>query len=305
MNISEIKEKILISDFLKQEGFTPVRKSGNELFYHSPYRNDQNPSFTVNDAKGFWYDHGDARGGSIIDLAMILYKTQNLNEVLDRLRSFSGQNTGLVSTEKSWVYSGPERQKRHEIARIKPLGHNMAITSYLQERGVYDQAVESGRVREVYYDFIGEDGQRKRYFGAGWQNESGGYDIRSKYGKICIAKKDILIMNGGGTGKLNIFEGVINFLTALKEKQVSLKDTNIVLNTLSLYRKGIDYVKNNQPEETNLFLDNGKGGDKFTRLFQEAIPDLKDKRHLYADYGDYNDKLMAEADKKQNNGLNR
>ena len=33
-------------------------------------------------------------------------------------------------------------------------------------------------IEEVYYDFIGEDGQRKRYFGAGWQNDSGGYDIR-------------------------------------------------------------------------------------------------------------------------------
>ncbi len=205
----------------------------------------------------------------------------------------------------SRAYASVERQKRHEIARIKPLGHNMAITSYLQERGVYDQAVESGRIREVYYDFIGEDGQRKRYFGAGWQNESGGYDIRSKYGKICIAKKDILIMNGGGSGKLNIFEGMINFLSALKEKQVSLKDTNIVLNTLSLYKKGITYAKDNRLEEVNLFLDNGLGGDKFTGLFQEAIPDAKDKRHLYADYGDYNEKLMTEADKKQNNGLNR
>ena len=63
--------------------------------------------------------------------------------------------------------------------------------------------------------------------------------------------------------------------------------------------------KNSQPEETNLFLDNGKGGDKFTGLFHEAVSDAKDKRHLYADYGDYNDKLMAEASKKQNNGLNR
>ncbi len=70
-------------------------------------------------------------------------------------------------------------------------------------------------------------------------------------------------MNRGGSGKLNVFEGMMNFLTAVKEDQVSLKDTNIVLNTLSLYQKAIAYARNNPQEEVNLFLDNGKGGDKF------------------------------------------
>ncbi len=301
MNISEIKEKIQLSDFLRKEGYSPVRKSGNELIYRSPYRNDQNPSFTVNDTKGLWYDHGDGRGGSIVDLAMILYKTKNVKEALNRLIDLLGQN--LIPDTIQRNIGGI--RKKHEIALIKPLGSNWAITSYLQERGVYDEAIDSDKVKEVYYDFIGEDGQRKRYFGAGWQNDSGGYDIRSRYAKICIAKKDILIMNHGGSRKLNIFEGMMNFLTALKEDQVSLKDTNIVLNTLSLYQKAIAYARNNPQEEVNLFLDNGKGGDKFTVLFQDAIPDAKDKRYLYSDYNDYNERLMAEASDKRDIGPNR
>lgn len=301
MNISEIKEKIQLSDFLRKEGYSPVRKSGNELIYRSPYRNDQNPSFTVNDTKGLWYDHGDGRGGSIVDLAMILYKTENVKDALNRLIDLLGQDHVPDTIQRN---IGGIR-KKHEIALIKPLGSNWAITSYLQERGVYDEAIDSDKVKEVYYDFIGEDGQRKRYFGAGWQNDSGGYDIRSRYAKICIAKKDILIMNHGGSGKLNIFEGMMNFLTAVKEDQVSLKDTNIVLNTLSLYQKAIAYARNNPQEEVNLFLDNGKGGDKFTVLFQDAIPDAKDKRYLYSDYNDYNERLMAEASDKRDIGLNR
>ncbi len=62
MNFSQIKEAVLISDFLRKEGYYPVKKSGRELFYRSPLRNETRPSFTVNDHKGLWFDHGSGKG---------------------------------------------------------------------------------------------------------------------------------------------------------------------------------------------------------------------------------------------------
>lgn len=293
MNIADIKQKIPISEFLKREGFMPVRRSGRELVYRSPYRNDTHPSFTVSDEKGFWYDHGDARGGNIIDLATLLYQT-TVKDALGRINSlFDGVNPEPVTIPKEISRDYSKHQPKHIIWNLKPLGSNMAITSYLQERGIYDEAVKSGRIKEIYYEHINAEGERRRYFGAGWKNESGGYDVRSKYAKICINRKDVLVMKGH-SGKVNLFEGMLNFLSALKEKAVSLHDTNFILNSLGLYRKGLQYLLDYQPIETNLFLDNGEGGDKFTRRLMEEIPIAVDKRHLYAGYGDYNEKIMAE-----------
>lgn len=146
----------------------------------------------------------------------------------------------------------------------------------MASRGIYDKAVRSKQVVEVYYDHINQSGERKRYFGVGWKNESGGYDIRSKYGKMCVDNKDIMSMKGN-SGKVNVFEGMMNFLSALKEKTVSMKDTNIVMNTLSLSSKTIDKIKSDETIKTvNLFLDNGAGGDKFTKMFpQKLFPSYK------------------------------
>jgi hypothetical protein len=47
----------------------PVRKSGKEWIYHSPLRNDKNPSFSVNIEKNLWHDLATNEGGDVISLA--------------------------------------------------------------------------------------------------------------------------------------------------------------------------------------------------------------------------------------------
>lgn len=292
MNIKSIKENILISDYLQREGFTPVRRSGGQAYFKAPYRQDSNPSLVVNDSRGLWYDHGEGVGGSIIDLAMKINSTTDVKTIVDRFNNIYNDVPVRGLPSRSQLSSRDEK-KPHDLIRVKPLGNNFAITSYLTSRGIYDEAVRSKQVVEVYYDHISQSGERKRYFGAGWKNESGGYDIRSKYGKMCIDNKDIMSMKGN-SGNVNIFEGMMNFLSALKEKTVSMKDTNIVMNTLSLSSKTINKIKSDETIKTvSLFLDNGVGGDKFTKMFLKAFPNLKDRRELYEGHGDYNEKIMA------------
>ena len=60
---------IPLADFLARLGHEPVRRSGNELWYRAPYRNERTPSFRVNVAKQFWYDFGLDKGGDIFTLA--------------------------------------------------------------------------------------------------------------------------------------------------------------------------------------------------------------------------------------------
>jgi hypothetical protein len=164
----------------------------------------------------------------------------------------------------------------------------------LQDRGVFAEAVKSRIVSEVYYDYIDDSGASKRYFGVGWSNDGGGYDVRSKYGKICIGQKDLLTIGNGE--RMNAFEGAMDFLSALKEKEVSLKDTNIILNSTSLTKKAIDAVYFNPKKysQINLYFDNDKSGNKATLDFKIAYPLSKDKRHLFSGFSDYNEKIISE-----------
>ncbi len=65
----ENMRRIPLADFLARLGHEPVRRSGNELWYRAPYRNERTPSFRVNVAKQLWYDFGLGKGGDIFTLA--------------------------------------------------------------------------------------------------------------------------------------------------------------------------------------------------------------------------------------------
>ena len=81
----QIKGQISIADFLSKEGITPTRTTAGQLAYIAPYRDEQDPSLIVNDKIGVWYDHGLGEGGRIIDLAMKIYQTTDVQEVVQRI----------------------------------------------------------------------------------------------------------------------------------------------------------------------------------------------------------------------------
>ncbi len=61
-----------ITEYLARAGCQPVRVQGTDWWYLSPLRNEKTPSFKVNSEKNVWYDHGEGRGGTAIDLAMAM-----------------------------------------------------------------------------------------------------------------------------------------------------------------------------------------------------------------------------------------
>lgn len=304
MKIREIKDNILISDFLAKLGHEPVGKSGAELRYHSPYRNDPTPSFFVNDKNGEWYDHGDAVGGNIIDLAIRVFGYVSVKDVVRSINEmYDGFDLSYLVAKKQ-EQERTEDTKKHELIKVKPLGTNRAIMTYLENRGILEMAMRTGLVKEVYYDYILDSGDRKRYFGAGWENDSGGWDVRSRYAKVCIGSRGIKAMDGT-TGRTNVFEGMIDFQSALSDKVVSVNDTNILLNGLGMYKKGIEYMNAHPNREHNLFLDHGTGGDNITAIFKEHFPSANDRRKLYNGFSDYNEKFCHNIDQTKAKGLGR
>ena len=294
MNISAIKETVSIVDFLQRLGFEPKRKSGQEFFYLSPIReSDSDPSFTVNDIQGKWYDHGEGKGGNIIDLSILLFEEVDVKNIVKKINNmYSGFDVGSYDLQAKYQNETKEKVKKHEIINVKPLGNNYAVSSYLESRGILLEAVQSGLLEEVYYDFIDDKNQRTRYFGAGWKNDSGGYDLRNKYSKICIDKKDILSVKGTSQ-RFVLFEGMMNYLSAISLKEISHQDNAIVLNTTAFTERVIGIMKNLEILHPEIYFDNGKGGRKFTALIRSEIPGATDKSYLYLDFDDFNEKHMS------------
>lgn len=81
MNIAQTKQ-IDIVDFLKAIGCFPTRETACAAWFRAPYREDMTPSFKVNKNRNIWYDFGLARSGDIIDLGILIYRTNDISRVL-------------------------------------------------------------------------------------------------------------------------------------------------------------------------------------------------------------------------------
>ena len=121
MNTNEAK-RIHIEEYLHALGYNPVRRQGDSLWYKSPFRDEQEPSFKVNMERNLWYDFGAGRGGNIIALARELYASDSLPYLLERIAeqapsvrpvsfSFGGQPIVLSAAEGDKYGTGKKRMQ--------------------------------------------------------------------------------------------------------------------------------------------------------------------------------------------------
>ena len=123
---------------------------------------------------------GMGRGGNIIALAQELYASDSLPYLLERIAE---QAPGVRPVSFSFggqPVSKPSFQQLEAVPLSSP-----ALLSYLRQRGINTELAKR-ECREVRYLTDG-----KPYFAIGFPNRSGGYEIRNKFFKGCIAPKDI------------------------------------------------------------------------------------------------------------------
>lgn len=200
MTIQEIKN-IQISDFLTSKGIEPTSKKGSKWWYLSPLHAEHTASFKVDLNKNVWYDFGLGKGGNIIDLAMELYQTQNISEVI-RMMSHST----IISVRPTQQAPCQESSPFEDI-EVRELTHP-ALLKYLSLRGI-NPAIAKSQCAEIHYKRSG-----KSYFAIGFKNDAGGYELRNPYFKGCIAPKAITtITNHEQT--CHVFEGFMDYLSYL------------------------------------------------------------------------------------------
>ncbi len=289
LDANELKAKASLVELLTKLGFQPVPRRGRELMYISMLRdNDRQPSFSVNDQLGVWYDHGLGKVGNIIDFAKLFWKGLEFPEVLGRIRE-------TLALEASQPIENviPKRKRsavkvaHYDVEHIKRIGTHPAITEYLKGRGIFDQAKQC--LSEIYYYVDDRDGKRKRYFAAGWKNDQHNWEVRNKFFKGCFGKKSITTIVGDEK-KVALFEGFLDYLSWRKEHP-DASDTVIVLNSVNLLASAI--AKSKRFSSIDLYFDRDKAGLKATKEFIVALPYATDRSKAYEHYNDYNDKIRA------------
>ena len=296
MNTNEAKQ-IRIEEYLHTLGYNPVRRQGDSLWYKSPFRDEQEPSFKVNMERNLWYDFGAGRGGNIIALARELYASDSLPYLLERIAEQAPSVRPVSFSFGGQPLSKPSFQQLEVVPLSSP-----ALLSYLRQREINTELAKR-ECREVRYLTGG-----KPYFAVGFLNRSGGYEIRNKFFKGCIAPKDITHIRQTEPGETCcLFEGFMDYLSFLTLRQERHPDRPalngqdyIVLNSVSNLSKALrplgDY------ERIHCFLDNDRAGLEALREIQREYGSrVRDASPVYSGYKDLNDYLNGKKLSQQVN----
>ena len=285
MNIDQIK-KIKLQEFLATIDCKPVKQYGVNLMYLSPLRTEKHASFKVNTELNLWYDFGIGRGGNIIDLAELLYNSSDVSYLIHQIE----RNAPSCVSVSLPIAKPNTPQNSFENLQVLSISHP-ALIKYLGERCI-DIEIARTVCKELHFDTRG-----KHYFGIGFPNIAGGYEIRNPFFKGGITPKDIsLFHNEESKQSCFVFEGFIDFLSFMmlrrKENDGLKRQDYLVLNSVSNVKKALEPLSHY--ENVQCFLDNDEAGRK---AYQALLMGLKvpviDSSGLYADCKDLNEFLCC------------
>ncbi len=200
LSLQEIKEMDMV-DYLNSLGYHPQRINGNDYWYLSPLHEEHTPSFKVNRQFNCWYDHSLGQGGNLVDFC-ILYHHCSVKELLqkmtdslsfhqpkepfyphrtmikqlyrDKMKAENHLNLSIESEQKSSI----------KIKEEKTITSSFLL-SYVRSRNIPVELAQK-HLKEVHYELYD-----KPYYALGFKNDSGGYELRSKYFKGSSSPKDV------------------------------------------------------------------------------------------------------------------
>ena len=296
MNIQEAKQ-IKIADYLQSLGYSPVKQQGNCLWYKSPFRQETEASFKVNTDRNLWFDYGLGRGGNIIALAQELYASDYVPYLLNKIAEQAPYIRPVSFSFRQQAFEPSFQQ-----LGVRELTHP-ALLHYLQERGINTDLARS-ECKELHFIHNG-----KPYFAIGFPNVAGGYEVRNRFFKGCIAPKDIshIRQQGEPREKCLVFEGMMDYLSFLTLRMRNCPampnldgQDYIILNSVANVSKAIDVLHGYG--RIHCLLDNDEAGrNAYLKLAKEFSGYIRDFSDNYNGHKDLNDYLCG---KRQNLTVN-
>ena len=289
MTIQDVKQ-IKLADYLQSLGYTPVKQQGKNLWYKSPLREETDASFKVNTELEKWYDFGIGKGGNILALAAELYYSEDVAYLLKRIE----ERTAYIRPASFSFGRQDSANQPYQGLRVGELS-SPALIAYLQERGINIELAKR-ECRELR--FMNAD---KPYFAIGFPNMTGGYEVRNRYFKGCVAPKDITHIRQQGEPRnvCYLFEGFMDYLSFLTIRTSNHPDhprlseqDYMVLNSVSNIGKAEQLLR--QYSRIGSFLDNDHAGrnayDNLKRILGDRLQDMSIH---YAGYNDLNEYLCS------------
>lgn len=283
----EIK-RIDLVDYLATLGYEPVRVRNDDYWYLSPLRTERTASFKVNRRINCWYDHGIGKGGGLIDFA-IAYEGCTIGELIEQLQG----HLSIQPLGRDRAHSSKASLKNEiYITKVEPL-HAFSLIEYLQQRRIPIQ-LANRYCQELHYTIRG-----KSYFGIGFRNDSGGYEIRNPYFKGGNSPKDITHISHESE-TVDVFEGFMDFLSfqvIRRQTEAPLHDAAI-LNSLALFERARPFMETHK--RISLFLDRDSAGMRYSAYAQSLSTRYRDESGLYAGHKDLNEWLADFGHSKSN-----
>ena len=277
MNCEQIKEKVRIRSVLESFNLFPAKQNSKTAFYFAIDREEKSPSLCVDFVKNKAFDFGTGKSYDVVSIVQIMNQF-SVSEALQYLEKFDIP----VNFQKM---HRSESDKNYEIFEMMEIEH-LALIQYLKSRKVYEQR---HLVKEINYQMNGNN-----YFGIGFYNNSGGVEIRNKYSKICLGKKDVTFIKNLDNVKkeICIFEGYFDFLTYLNLPNAQNSNSDfLVLNSTAMFFKVEEELK--QYCKIVLFLDNDFNGRNLTEKIILKYENVEDCSVLYRSFKDLNEWFLS------------
>ncbi|SDQ99779.1 Toprim-like [Chryseobacterium soldanellicola] len=274
MNCEKIKESVSIRTILESFNLLPAKENRKTAFYFALDREEKIPSLSVDFVKNKAFDFGTGKSYDVISIVQQINKC-SVSDALKYLQKFD-----FSASEKERV-TEIDHSKNFDIIQVGNVRHP-ALIQYLKCRKVFDQR---HLVKEIVYRLDG-----RKFFGIGFLNDSGGYEIRNKYTKICLGHKDVTwIKNGCNTNnEVIIFEGFFDYLTyRMIEKEENSIPDHLILNSTAMLFKVKDKLK--AYHKISLFLDNDRNGKASKKMIQNDHDNVEDCSLFYIDFKDLNE----------------
>lgn len=275
MNCKQANTQISIRNVLESFSLFPSKGNSKTAFYFAFDREEKTPSLLVNFIKNIAFDFGTGKKYDIVSLVQGI-KLCSVSEALEYLSQFD-------FSFQQQICNITKDESKYEILSISEVKHN-ALIQYLKERRIENNI---HLLKEIHYKI-----SNKKYFGIGFKNDANGYEVRNKYSKICIGRKDITTVKNK-SNNLRIFEGFMDYLSFIQMKKTLEEQLSdyVILNSVSMIFKLKKIIENY--EKIGLYFDNDEAGNRATNEVKQLNPYVEDNRILYQNYKDLNDFIMG------------
>lgn len=299
MNVAQAKQ-LHLKALMARLGHEADREVRGECWYLSPFRKESEASFKITqDGKG-WYDHGAGQGGNILDFVIRYFNLpeNGIREALLRLEEILGMGGRQLrlyvpATREEEGAADPagnavDQPAAVTMEKIGPV-RRRALIQYLAGRGIALPLVRP-YLRQMDYRH-----RERQYFALAFASDAGGYELRSAHFKGCYGPKSLTTLPVPKASAVSVFEGFMDFLSAVAYMGRPPRQHSVVLNSASMRERALDTIRRLEVERVHLYLDQDGAGRELTSYFADKLSGLQvmDESWLYAGHKDLNDYWMA------------